>query len=88
MQPYSIQIDPTLAQEAQAVFSDLGTNLPAAVTVFLRQTINQHAIPFKVDENEFTDEELAEAHQRGMAQIKAGKCVRVSMADLERMANE
>ena len=40
------------------------------------------------DKSEFTDEELAEAHQRGMAQIKAGRCVRVSMTDLERMVNE
>lgn len=88
MQPYNIQIDPALAQEAQAVFSDLGMNLSAAVTVFLRQTVKQHAIPFHVDKNAFTDEELAEAHQRGMAQIKAGHCVHVSMADLEKMANE
>ena len=33
MQPYNIQIDPALAREAQAVFSDLGINLSAAVTV-------------------------------------------------------
>ena len=88
MQSYSIQIDPALAQEAQAVFHDLGIDLPAAVAVFLRQTVSHHAIPFHVDKDEFTDEELAEAHRRGMAQIQAGKCVRVSMADLEKMANE
>ena len=87
MQSYNIQVDPTLAQEAQAVFRDLGIDLPAAVAVFLRQTVSQHAIPFHVDEGEFTDEELAEAHRRGMAQIQAGKYVRVSMSDLEKIAN-
>ena len=34
------------------------------------------------------DEELAEAHRRGMEQIRAGQCVRVSMEELERMATE
>ena len=40
------------------------------------------------DKSEFTDEELAEAHRRGMEQIRAGKCVRVGMEELERMENE
>ena len=39
-----------------------------------------------LDKQEFTDEELAEAHQRGMAQIDAGKYVRVTMEELEKMA--
>lgn len=43
---------------------------------------------FAADGSEFTDKELAEAHRRGMEQIRAGKCVRVSMEELERLANE
>ena len=88
MQSYNIPIDPALAREAQSVFQELGTSLPAAVAVFLRQTVSRHALPFAADSSEFTDEELAEAHRRGMEQIRAGQCVRVSMADLERMADE
>ena len=84
----NIPIDPALAREAQSVFQELGTNLPAAVAVFLRQTVRQRAFPFPADRSEFADEELAEAHRRGMEQIRAGQCVRVSMKDLERMADE
>ena len=88
MQNYEISIDPVLAREAQSVFQELGTNLSAAVAVFLRRTVNRHALPFPAEKSEFTDEELAEAHRRGMEQIQAGQCVRVSMADLEKMADE
>lgn len=88
MQSYEISIDPVLAREAQSVFQEMGTSLSAAVAVFLRQTVSRHALPFEADRSEFTDEELAEAHRRGMEQIRAGKCVRVSMADLEKIANE
>ena len=85
VQNYELSIDPVLAREAQSVFQELGTNLPAAVAVFLRRTVNRHAFPFPAEKSEFTDEELAEAHRRGMEQIQAGQCVRVSMADLEKM---
>ena len=88
MQSYEISIDPVLAREAQGVFRELGINLSAAVAVFLRQTVSLHALPFPADKSEFTDEELAEIHRRGMEEIQAGKCVRVTMTDLERMANE
>ena len=40
------------------------------------------------DKSEFTDEELAEAYRRGMEQIRAGQCVRVSMEELKKIANE
>ena len=88
MQSYNVQIDPVLAREAQAVFQDLGTNLPAAIAVFLRQTVKERSLPFHADQSEFTDEELAQAHRRGMEQIEAGQCVRVSMEDLEKFAHE
>ena len=88
MQSYEISVDPVLAREAQSVFREMGTSLSAAVAVFLRQTVSRHALPFPADESEFTDEELAEAHRRGMEQIHAGQCVRVSMAELEKMSDE
>ena len=88
MQRYEISVDPVLAREAQDIFQEMGTNLSAAVAVFLRQTVDRHALPFAVDKSAFTDEELAEAHRRGMEQIHAGQCVRVSMEDLENMADK
>ena len=49
MQNYELSIDPVLAREAQSVFQELGTNLPAAVAVFLRRTVNRHAFPFPAE---------------------------------------
>ena len=82
MQEYKISIDPVLAREAQSVFQDLGLSLSAAVAVFLRQTVRQRTLPFQANESEFTDEELADAHRRGMEQIRTGKYVRVCLEDL------
>lgn len=44
----NIKIDPTLKQEAQALFESLGLNLSTAVNMFLRQSVREQAIPFRV----------------------------------------
>ena len=89
MSAYSIQIDPALAREAQTVLQGLGTNLSDAVSLFLRQTVRNHAIPFPVDDpTRFTEAELMAKHQRGIEAIEAGKGIHVTMEQLEAMAND
>lgn len=44
----NIKIDPTLKQESQALFESLGLNLSTAVNMFLRQSVREQAIPFRV----------------------------------------
>ena len=89
MNAYSIQIDPALAREAQTVLQGLGTDIPAAVSMFLRQTVLNHAIPFQPeDPTLFTEAELMAKHQRGIEAIEAGKGIHVTMEQLEAMAND
>lgn len=44
----NIKIDPMVKQEAQALFDSLGMNLSTAVNIFLRQSIREQAIPFRI----------------------------------------
>ena len=76
---YSIQIDANLAEEAQSVLQDMGSDITTAVTAFLRQTVR---------ERDAEERRLAEIHKRGMEEIKSGKGILVSMETLEKMADE
>jgi len=44
----NIKIDPVVKQRAQALFDSLGMNLSTAVNVFLKQSIREQAIPFRI----------------------------------------
>ena len=89
MNAYNIQIDPALAREAQIVLNGLGMDIPDAVSLFLRQTVQKHAIPFKADDPDLlTEAELLAKHQRGIEAIEAGRGVHVTMEQLEAMADD
>ena len=45
----SIRMDAEIKAAAEAVFSELGLSLGAAVNVFVRQAVRQGGIPFKVE---------------------------------------
>lgn len=44
----NIKIDQQLKQESQALFESLGLSLSTAVNMFLRQSVREQAIPFRV----------------------------------------
>lgn len=43
-----VRIDPQLKKDAEKVFSNLGTTMSSAITVFLRQVVMQNGFPFEV----------------------------------------
>ncbi|KRK79095.1 type II toxin-antitoxin system RelB/DinJ family antitoxin [Companilactobacillus nodensis] len=43
----SLRIDPELKKDAQDLYSDLGLDLTTAVTMFLKQSVREQALPFK-----------------------------------------
>ncbi|MGN1014102.1 MAG: type II toxin-antitoxin system RelB/DinJ family antitoxin [Butyricicoccus sp.] len=62
----NIKIDPVLKQQAQDLFDELGLNLTTAVNMFLRQSVREQAIPFRVGcpiPNAETIEALREVEQ-------------------------
>jgi DNA-damage-inducible protein J len=41
-------MDATLKKQAEELFSDLGLNMTAAMTIFLRQAVRNQGIPFEI----------------------------------------
>ena len=57
---YTLQIDSSLKEQAEALFSSLGLTLEEAITLFLEATILHGGFPFPVDQTRYTHEtELA-----------------------------
>ena len=48
MAQINIRIDDDLKARADSIFNELGLNMTTAFTMFIRQTIRQGGIPFKV----------------------------------------
>ena len=44
----NVKIDQTLKQEAQELFESFGLSLSSAINMFLRQSVREQAIPFRV----------------------------------------
>ena len=42
----NVRVDESLKQQAEHIFAELGFNLSTAMTVFLRQAVRVHGIPF------------------------------------------
>lgn len=59
----NVRVDSELKQEAEALFDDLGLNMSAAITMFLKSAVSHEGIPFDVKRavpNEQTKAALAE----------------------------
>ncbi len=62
----NISLDADLKKEAQTLLKDLGLDLSTAVTIFLRQTVREQAIPFRIERqvpNTITQAALDEYYQ-------------------------
>ena len=44
----NIRIDKSVKNQAEEIFSELGFNMTTAINIFLRTTIKEHGIPFKL----------------------------------------
>lgn len=54
----NIRIDRKTKESAESIFDEMGLNMTAAVTMFLRQTVRDRRFPFVVDLNTFGPETL------------------------------
>ena len=54
----SIKIEEQLKKESQVLFEKLGMNLSTAINVFLRQSVKEQAIPFRIGEAELNTETI------------------------------
>ena len=56
----NIRVDDALKKQAEMIFSDLGINLSAATTMFLKQVVRCNGIPFELRADPFYSAENQE----------------------------
>lgn len=44
----TVRMDTELKKQAETLFSELGLSMSAAITVFMKQAVYEHGIPFEV----------------------------------------
>jgi len=80
-----IRVDSALKAEAEQLFSDMGLDMPTAVRLFLKQSINKNGLPFAVERDPFYSASNQQALRNSIAQMERGEVVRKTMAELEDM---
>ncbi len=78
----NIKIDPVVKQQAQALFSDMGMSLSTAVNIFLKQSIREQAIPFRIGDPFYSPANIAYL-EKVTGEIDSGKAKLVEHELLE-----
>ena len=81
----NIKIDPELKEQAQDLCESRGMNLTAAVNIFLRQSVREQAIPFRIGEpvpNAETVQAIRDA-RNGVGLSRGFTSVKELMEDLD-----
>lgn len=91
----NIRMDKDIKERADALFNDLGFNLTTAVNAFVRQALRDRAIPFLIEAksgedkyNEYFNPHNMKFLMESIDDLKAGKGIVKTMAELEAMADE
>lgn len=85
----TVRMDTELKKQAETLFSELGLSMSAAITVFMKQAVYEHGIPFQV-RREVPNAETLEAMREcediisGKIKVKSYTSVDEMFADLER----
>lgn len=83
----NMRIDDDLKAAADSVCENIGISTTAAVTIFLKQMVRANGFPFEVKADPFYSVENLAALAESLAQLKNGKVVNKSLAELENLAN-
>lgn len=67
----NIRIDDDLKKDAEALFNDLGLNMTTATTMFLKQCVYRHGLPFEVSMDPFYSATNQSHLRRAVAQLDA-----------------
>ena len=91
----TIRIDDDVKKDVEVLFDKLGMSISGAINIFFRQAIREQAIPFTISAK--TKEEKYDEYfnpynmkilEESIAELKAGKVIIKTMAELEAMENE
>lgn len=54
----NIRVDNKLKKDAENLFKDLGITMSSAITMFLKMSLKEDGIPFKINRNLYNDETI------------------------------
>ena len=69
----SIRMDSNLKAAAEALYEELGMNLSTAFNIFVRQSLRERGIPFKITEGTPSKETVSAMLEAGGLGIETGK---------------
>jgi len=84
----NIRMDEDLKKSMESTCQELGINMTTAFTIFAKKVTREKRIPFEVSVDPFYSESNMNVIKESIEQIKQGKVVVKTMAELEAMENE
>lgn len=88
MATVTVRLDDDVKTKFAAVCNELGMDMSTAVTVFAKKVVREQRIPFEVSADPFYGENNLAFLMQSIEQLKNGKVITKTMAELEAMANE
>ena len=87
MAQVNIRIDDALKERAEKLFDELGINMTTAFNIFIRQTLRQGGIPFKITTNvdPFYSKSNMDVLRKSIKEADEGKFVTKTMEELKAM---
>lgn len=82
----NIRMDTEIKKQAQQLFAEFGLDMTTAVNMFLRQSIREHAIPFKLQLDIPNKETIAAIEEA--EQMKNDPSIGKSYTDIDEMMRE
>ena len=89
MATIQLRIDETLKKDAETLFNNMGLDTATAIRLFLKQSVNQSALPFEVRYDPFYSEQNQRELKRRIAQARSGKTkfVTKTLEELQALEN-
>ena len=78
----SIKIDRDLKAQADSLFNDMGMSMTTAVNVFIRQAVQQQAIPFQIYRTVDADTKAAAPIDRKKADVEQRRAAMQEIRDM------
>lgn len=71
-----VRVDDELKKDAEALFSDLGIDVPTAIRLFLKQSLIHNGIPFAiVRKDDFYNDHNMQVLKKSIQQLESGNGV-------------
>lgn len=81
----SFRMDADLKSDFEKICNDMGMNLTTAFTIFAKQVLREHGLPFRVSADPFYSANNQAALQKSMTQLQQKNVVTKTLEELQAM---